>query len=198
VIKLIPTLLMIPVCSLAVGAAYAADAPDGPVRIAAISSLDPAAPPKPLTHAVAPDLASRQSSLGTAVPLLSAPDPVLPYQDATPRETTAPAVGTLDLRPADLQEIIRQQDALQPATPEDSDEAQAVAVVASPLTQMRPDTHVSHAGIGSLYWAAHNPAQAWRVLLPVRLSDGSGASADIKAMCAVSVVATAPRTPSCP
>jgi hypothetical protein len=30
------------------------------------------------------------------------------------------------------------------------------------------DVHVSSAGLGSLYWAAHHPAQAWRVLLPIR------------------------------
>jgi hypothetical protein len=73
-----------------------------------------------------------------------------------------------------------------------ADEEQAVATVVSSLLaqmpslpQMRPDTHVSHAGIGSLYWAARHSAHAWRVLLPIRPRDGSGASEDLKARCAV-------------
>ena len=43
-IKLIPTLLLIPVCSLPVGVAYSAAAPAGTVRIAAISAPDAPAP----------------------------------------------------------------------------------------------------------------------------------------------------------
>jgi hypothetical protein len=77
-------------------------------------------------------------------------------------------------------------------TPANSDEAQAVAIVASSLLpeipllpQMRPETHVSHAGIGALYWAARHSAQAWRVLLPIRPRDGSGASEDLRKRCAL-------------
>jgi hypothetical protein len=53
------------------------------------------------------------------------------------------------------------------------------------LRQMRPDTHVSHAGIGSLYWAVSHSENAWRVFLPIRTHDGSGASEELREQCAV-------------
>jgi hypothetical protein len=102
--KFIATLLLIPLCSLAVGVANAADRADKSMRIAPAGTPAPAVAPVPLT-----------------IPL---------------------------------------------------------------LRQMRPDTHVSHAGIGALYWAAHHSAQAWRVLLPIRPRDGSGASEDLRELCA--------------
>ena len=47
------------------------------------------------------------------------------------------------------------------------------------LTVMAPATaeelpHVSNNGIGSVYWAARHPSQAWRVLLPVRSGTDPG------------------------
>jgi hypothetical protein len=39
-------------------------------------------------------------------------------------------------------------------------------------------------GIGSIYWAAGHPAQAWKVLLPIVPNDGSAVSEDFKAACA--------------
>jgi len=52
----------------------------------------------------------------------------------------------------------------------------AVAAVPPRRTlDLRPDTHLSVAGIASLYWAARHPTQAWRVFLPVQL-DGYDAS----------------------
>jgi len=44
----------------------------------------------------------------------------------------------------------------------------------SPLTA-RPEllgVPVSSSGIGSLYWAAHHPGGAWKLLLPIRSSSG--------------------------
>jgi hypothetical protein len=35
------------------------------------------------------------------------------------------------------------------------------------LPEENSDTQVPPAGIGSLYWAARHPSQAWRVVLPV-------------------------------
>jgi hypothetical protein len=138
-IKLIPTLLLIPVCLLPVGVAYSADAPDGPVRIAAISALDAA----------------------------------------------APARATLDLRPPDLQSL-QWTDSLLANSPENSDEPQAVAiVVGSSLPQERWDTSISLAGIGSLYWAARHPAQAWRVLLPILPGDEFDAYVAVSTRCTV-------------
>lgn len=39
------------------------------------------------------------------------------------------------------------------------------------------DVRVSNTGIGSLYWAARHPNQAWRVLLPVRSGKPPGEQA---------------------
>jgi hypothetical protein len=85
---------------------------------------------------------------------------------------TVPPRRTLDLRPPDLRSL-------------HSDEAEAVTIAAAPLLLgEEPDTHLSVAGIASLYWAARHPRQAWRVFLPVQL-DEYDASADIGATCAV-------------
>ena len=71
--------------------------------------------------------------------------------------------------------------------PEASDDTQAVAVVTTPL-QSESTTHLSLAGLGSVYWAARQPAQAWRVLLPIQ-PEGVG-YADIRTRCAVSTDAS--------
>ena len=85
---------------------------------------------------------------------------------------TVPPRRTLDLRPPDPRSL-------------HSDEAEAVTIAAAPLLLgEEPDTHLSVAGIASLYWAARHPTQAWRVFLPVQL-DEYAASADIGATCAV-------------
>jgi hypothetical protein len=90
---------------------------------------------------------------------------------------------TLDLRPPDLRSL-HVQDVQEVVTSAHSDETEAVAVVAVPLgLEEKSRTHLSLAGIGSLYWAARHPAQAWRVLLPMQPDDGSDASADITARC---------------
>jgi hypothetical protein len=68
----------------------------------------------------------------------------------------------------------------------DSDETQAVSLVSVRAAAVeKSSVHLSHAGIGSLYWAAHNPAQAWRVVLPVQPRDADGAYAHISARCAL-------------
>jgi hypothetical protein len=151
VIKIIPTLLLIPVCSLPVGVAYSADAPDGTVRIAAISTLD----------------------------------------------APAPARAALDLRPPEPKNV-RWTDSLPAIGPEDSDEPQAVAVVSgSSLPQETWGTYISRAGIGSLYWGARHPAQAWRVLLPVQRGDEFDAYVAISTRCTVVPSAPAARA-ACP
>jgi hypothetical protein len=67
----------------------------------------------------------------------------------------------------------------------DSDETQAVSVVTAPVPpEGNSNTYLSHAGIGSLYWAARNPAQAWRVVFPVQPDDATDAYADVRARCA--------------
>jgi hypothetical protein len=68
----------------------------------------------------------------------------------------------------------------------DSGETQAVSLVTAPTAaEEKSSIHLSHAGIGSLYWAAHNPAQAWRVVLPVQPGDAGGAYAHISTRCAI-------------
>jgi len=72
--------------------------------------------------------------------------------------------------------------------PAASDGTQTVAIVTR-VPQETPDTRLSRAGLGSLYWAARHPAEAWRVLTPVQ--QGSVAYADSRARCAI--VSNAPR-----
>jgi hypothetical protein len=158
VIKFIPTPLLILFCSLPAGVTYSADAPDGTVRIAAISALDPAAVPK------------------------AAPHTATPYPDAPGYKTAAPARAALDLRPPDLRAMQWPQPLLA-TVPADLEEPQSAAVVVVP--SQRSDINLSRVGIGSLYWAAGHPAQAWRVLLPMQPGDESDAYADIRTVCAV-------------
>ena len=66
--------------------------------------------------------------------------------------------------------------------PAASDDTQTAAIVIA-VPEETPDTHLSRVGLGSLYWAAHHPAQAWRVLMPVQ--EGSVAYADLRASCAL-------------
>ena len=155
--KFIPTLLLVPIYSLAAGVAYPADVPDGPMRLAAIS-----APLRANSAVVAPD-----------------------------------AQGTFESRTTDLSST-QAQDPQQAVALSDMDEVQAVAIVtASFPSQMSFGTHVSHAGLGALYWAARNPAQAWRVLFPIQPRDGSGASEDLREKCAMRARAPGSRV-ACP
>ncbi len=155
--KFIPTLLLVPIYLLAAGVAYPADAPDRPMRIAAIS-------------------APVRTSSPAAVP-------------------RAPA--TLESRTTDLSSI-RAQDPQLATALSDMDEVQAVAIVtASFPSQMSFGRYVSHAGIGALYWAARNPAQAWKVLFPIQPRDGSGASEDLREKCALFARAPGSRV-ACP
>ncbi|MDB6090501.1 MAG: hypothetical protein JWN85_3285 [Gammaproteobacteria bacterium] len=153
-IKLIPPLLLIPACWLAMGVAHSADPPAGMVRIAAITA--PNGVTVPQAHAIA--------AATNAEPHLPAP---------------------LDLRPPDLASAQGTDSPVAP-NPEDWDEQRAVAVVAgSSQSQDRSGTYVSPAGIGSLYWAARHPAQAWRVLLPVQPADEFEAYESMSARCAL-------------
>ena len=133
--RIIATLLLLAVCSLATGAAYSKDAPSGTAGL----DLRP------------PDLRT--------------------FQVRFPPEATFPA---------------------------DADEMPHVAIVSAPP---RPEessyAHLSRSGIGSIYWAARHPAQAWRVLLPIVPGDGSTAFEDIRAECATFVRSPGGQ-PACP
>jgi hypothetical protein len=91
----------------------------------------------------------------------------------------------LDLRPPDLASAQGTDSPVAP-DPEDWDEQRPVAVVAgSSQSQDTSGTYVSPAGIGSLYWAARHPTQAWRVLLPVQPGDEFEAYESMSAKCAL-------------
>ena len=67
-----------------------------------------------------------------------------------------------------------------------ADDMQSVSVVTAPVPpEERSHMHLSRTGIGSLSWAVHNPAQAWRVVFPVEPGEADGAYADLTARCAV-------------
>jgi len=66
--------------------------------------------------------------------------------------------------------------------PAASDDTQTAAIVIA-VPEETPDTRLSRVGLGSLYWAAHHPGEAWRVLMPVQ--EGSVAYADLRASCAL-------------
>jgi hypothetical protein len=180
----ISTLLLIPICSLPVGVAYSADAPDADVklRIAAISVLPLTALPKTPTRAVAGDIESRPSTVGAAVPHVAARYAPISHQNAT---ATASARGGLDLRPPDLRSLPRIDSLLPGSIPADSDEPQAAAVVTAALpVDETSNTNLSPDGIGSLYWATRHPTQAWRILTPRQAGDEFGAYMGIRTKCA--------------
>jgi hypothetical protein len=193
--KLILRLLLIPIFYAAVGTAYSADAPDGTIRIAAISALPATALPKAPTRAVA-DIAWRPSTAATAAPHVTARHAPVSRQNAT-ATATVPVRGILDLRPPDLRSM-PWTDSLLAGVPADSDEQPAIAVVTAVLLpDKKSDTSLSLAGVGSLYWAARHPARAWKILLPMQAGDDFGTYVDITTKCAVLPSAPGGRT-ACP
>src|SRR5882724_8316562 len=165
-----PGLLLIPLCSLSIGVAYSTDAPNGTVRIAAISALDVVSRPATPRRAASTALQAPQPELGA----------VITNQGANPHNAAAPAKERLDLRPPDLRSVHAQLDT-EAAPPADAGEPQIVAVMgtASPADDSS-NTHLSRTGIGSLYWAARHPAQAWRERLRSAPGDGAAAAAGIR------------------
>ena len=167
--KFIRMLILIPVCSLPVYVAYAADTVDKPAGAVAISALIPVALLAPATRVAAPDHESHPLTTGVSAS----------------EKASIPLDTTLDVRSIDLASI-QPQDPPQAITVADSDEVQTVTVGVGPsLPQTSSATQVSHAGIGSLYWALQHPTQAWRVLLPIQPHDGSGASEELRERCAI-------------
>ena len=161
----------------------AADAPDHTIRIAAISALPATALPK--TRAGPADIHSHASIVGVGAPQVAARPAAIPQHDAAPGNAATPARGVLDLRAPDLWSMPWSVELLT-TVPEQSDEPQAVAVLAAALPpDETSDTNLSLAGIGSLYWAARHPLRAWRVLLPVEANDEFGAYAGLRTKCAV-------------
>ena len=88
---------------------------------------------------------------------------------------------SIDLRTPDLHVPV-----LEPATSAvDSQEFEDISVIdASAPAEDTSDLHVSRTGIGSVYWAARHPAEAWRVVVPVTPDSESSLSEDIRVKCA--------------
>jgi hypothetical protein len=178
---------LILVCSTVTTASWSADEPKRPVRIAAISTLAHAAASKPQMHVA---MSHEQSHQSHTVAFVTQPATNPAKQNGTVRRV-------LDLQSMTLPPV-QTPDSLQATAASDSDDPEAITVVAPPsLPPMTSGTAVSHAGLGSLYWAARNPSEAWRVLLPIQPRDGSGASEDLREKCAI--FARAPGSPvACP
>ncbi len=84
------------------------------------------------------------------------------------------------------------------APPDSAREMETIAVVGARLTtEGMPEVRMSSVGIGSLYWAARNPAQAWQILTPLNVRGQSAAAADIRVRCEI-VAATLPGGLACP
>jgi hypothetical protein len=100
-----------------------------------------------------------------------------------PSGAVHPAVQqTLDLRLPELQNI-QAPDPQKVTTRADSNVAHLVATAIAPAEWSH--AHLSLAGVGAIFWAAHHPAEGWRVLLPIQPGDGFDAIADVAATCSV-------------
>ena len=106
----------------------------------------------------------------TAAGLLAAFE-VLTFAGSSTANATSPA-------PSDMRLSVAAD------APADSDDIRSVTIVTTPSRlEAESNAHLSLAGLGSLYWAARNPAQGWKVLLPVE--PGTVAYEDIRARCAI-------------
>ncbi len=77
-----------------------------------------------------------------------------------------------------------------------ADDTQVISVVTAPIPREETvNTHLSLTGLGSLVWAAHNPAQAWKVLTPIQ--PGDIGYSDVQAKCAAAAAAARNAT-GCP
>ena len=106
--------------------------------------------------------------------------PVAAAVQAAPHSSAPPRV--LDLRPPNFFSA-QWQDRLQGLAVENSNETPE-AIVITPLPEQEPNVHLSRSGIGSLFWAAFHPTQAWRVLLPVQPGDDFDVYSDVRLHCA--------------
>jgi hypothetical protein len=93
-----------------------------------------------------------------------------------PRTTLITAATVSAAKTVRAAAIPRMLDLRAPRAPsielQDSEEPQPLEIVAAPLSESRAPVQVSLVGIGSLYWAAQHPSQAWRVVLPAALPGG--------------------------
>ncbi len=103
---------------------------------------------------------------------------------AAPHTSTPPRV--LDLRPPNFFSP-QWQERLQGRTVDNGNEAPE-AIVITPSREGGSNTHVSRTGVGSLFWAAFHPSEAWRVLLPVQSGDDFDVYADVRLHCATYAV----------
>jgi hypothetical protein len=74
------------------------------------------------------------------------------------------------------------QERLQGPTLDDVTELPTDSVVVTHTGADKWNNHFSPMGIGSLFWAALNPAQAWRIVLPVKPGDEFVGDSDVHAV----------------
>jgi hypothetical protein len=78
---------------------------------------------------------------------------------------TAAAREGLDLRVPDLRSIPGLDQITASAGSEEPEDITVIET--SRPAEAASDVHVSRSGIGSLYWAFHHPANAWRAVAPI-------------------------------
>lgn len=106
-----------------------------------------------------------------AIPLLALASVAYaaPSSSPAPKATTGSA-RNLDLRPPNFFSPQWQKRLEGPTVDHSLDVPSMEYVVVTPGSE-GPNTTVSPAGLGSVYWALMHPMQGWRVLMPVQPGD---------------------------
>ncbi len=81
-----------------------------------------------------------------------------------------PTARNLDLTPPNFFSA-QWQTRLQGATLEDATDIPAEPVVVTPALKDKWNTHFSTLGIGSIFWAAFHPTQAYTIVMPLEQDD---------------------------
>ncbi len=81
-----------------------------------------------------------------------------------------PAARTLDLTPPNFFSA-QWQTRLAGPTLDDATDMPATPVVVTPALKDKWNTHFSTLGIGSIFWAAFHPTQAYTIVMPLQQDD---------------------------
>ncbi len=97
----------------------------------------------------------------------------------TTRVAMASQHARLDLRAPDVSKLpllMEMSDASETREPMD------IAVI-NVSAAKRPDFHVSRAGVGSVYWVTHHPAQGWMLFAPLATDKDTRLYRDVRVQC---------------
>jgi hypothetical protein len=109
------------------------------------------------------------TALATSLLALVGAAQAAPDQAAGP---VAPAMTQpLDLRPPNFFSPQWQRRLQGPTIDRTFDSVPMESIIVTPGEQAQSNLQVAPAGLGSLWWAALHPTQAWRIFLPVREGD---------------------------